>query len=108
MENKVKDNQQTTQNLILQELDQRVVLRFKKIKGKNKTCIYGLEKVLDKPKLEDFLKNIKKKLACGGLFTEDDDKIMMIEFMGDHREKIKKILIDEKIIAADKIDLKGA
>jgi len=103
-----KDNQQTIQNSILQELDKRVVLRFKKVKGKNKTCIYGLEKVLDKPKLEEFLKTIKKNLGCGGLFTEDDEKIMMVEFMGDHREKIKKILINEKIIAADKIDLKGA
>ena len=59
MENN-KDNQQANQNSILEEIDKRVVLRFKKVKGKNKTCIYGLDKILDKPKLNEFLKNIKK------------------------------------------------
>ena len=107
MENN-KDNQQANQNSILEEIDKRVVLRFKKVKGKNKTCIYGLDKILDKPKLNEFLKNIKKNLGCGGLITEDDDKVPMIEFMGEHREKIKNIIINEKIITADKIDLKGA
>ncbi len=92
----------------LEQLDKKIIIKYKKIRGKNKTCIYGLEKIINGDKLNDFLKNIKKKLACGGVITEDDDKVYMIEFMGDHRIKIKNIIIEEKLLAENKIELKGA
>jgi translation initiation factor 1 (eIF-1/SUI1) len=95
-------------NSLLTEIDKKIVLRFKKLKGKNKTCVYNLDKFMEQPKVEDFLKKIKKKLGCGGVITEDDDKIPNIEFMGDHRVIIKEILINEKIAPSDKIELKGA
>jgi translation initiation factor 1 (eIF-1/SUI1) len=104
MENIQQNNQQN----ILNEFDKKVILKYKKIKGKNKTNIYGLEKILENCKLDEFLKKIKKKLGCGGIITVDDDKIYIIEFMGDHRLKIKQILIDEKIVSEDKIEMKGA
>ena len=92
---------------LLDEYDRKITIRFKKIKGKNKTCIYGLEKVLDNNKISDFLKKIKKRLGCGGVQSEDDDKNKMIEFMGDHREILKEIIIEENIMSKDKIELKG-
>ena len=93
---------------VLEELDKKITIKFKKFKGKNKTYVYGLENILDNQKLEEFLKKIKKKLACGAVFTEDSEKIKMIEIMGDHRLKIKEIIIDDKLITEDKIEMKGA
>ncbi len=98
------DNQQN----ILNELDKKIILKYRKIKGKNKTHIYGIEKVLDAEKLEDFLKKIKKKLGCGGVVSEDEEKTYVIEFMGDHRLKIKEMLLEEKVLPSNKIEMKGA
>jgi len=97
-------NQQT----VLEELDKKITLKFKKFKGKNKTFVYGIENILDEQKIEDFIKKIKKKLGCGGVFTEDEDNVKMIEFMGDHRIKIKELIIEDKLISEDKIEMKGA
>lgn len=101
------ENVSTPQN-VLEEFDKKITLKFKKFKGKNKTYVYGLENILDEHKLEEFLKKLKKKLACGGVITEDDEKVKMIEFMGDHRLKIKEIILDDKLITEDKIEMKGA
>lgn len=101
------DNGSNSQN-VLEGLDQKITIKFKKFKGKNKTYIYGLESLLDNQKLDDFLRKIKKKLGCGGVLTEDEDKIQMIEFMGDHRLKIKEIILEDKLIEENKIEMKGA
>lgn len=100
-------------NNMLNELDKKVILKFKRVKGKNKTNIYGLENIItEETKLDEFLTKIKKKLGCGGVKSKakDDNNvdITVIEFMGDHRLKIKQILIEEKIIADNKIEIKGA
>ncbi len=56
--------------------------------GKTITIIEGLdEKSID---IKSLLKKFKKKLACGG--TYKDGKI---ELQGDHRLKVKKMLIEE-------------
>ncbi len=96
------------ENNLLSEIDKKITIRCKKIKGKNKTCVYNLDKFMEQDKVEEFLKKIKKKLGCGGLITEDDDNITNIEFMGDHRNTIKEILVNDKIAASNKIELKGA
>lgn len=98
----------STQQNVLEELDKKIIIKFKKFKGKNKTYVYGLENLLDEQKLEEFLKKIKKKLACGCVFTEDAEKVKMIEIMGDHRLKIKEIIVEDKLITEDKIEMKGA
>jgi translation initiation factor 1 (eIF-1/SUI1) len=97
------------QQNIFNELDKKVILKYKRVKNKNKTYVYGLEKMItDKDKMEDFLKKIKKKLGCGGIQGVDEEKNNYVEFMGDHRIKIKDILVEEKIITEDKIEMKGA
>lgn len=98
----------TDEKVLLNQIDTKVIMKFKKFKGKNKTYIYNLDQVLEKQKLDDFLKKIKKKLGCGGVFSVDDQSVKMIEFMGDHREKIKEFLLEDKVIASDKIEIKGA
>lgn len=52
--------------------------------GKNTTIIEG---VTDRPK--EVLKFLKSKLACGGTFKDNH-----LELQGDHRMKIKKLLLE--------------
>ena len=62
--------------------------------GKKMTIVEGIEKGSDPSKITKILKS---KLACGGTLKEG-----RIELQGDHRKKVKKVLIkngfaDEKI-----------
>lgn len=88
------------------EIEKKLFILYKKIKGKNKTIIYGFD--LEKPIVDDFLSKIKKKLGCGGFITKDESAIPIIEFMGDHRTKIRDYIIQEKYFPNVRIDLKGA
>jgi len=66
---------------------QRLVVRAEKRRwGKMVTVIDGLDKSLDGRKVA---KDLKRKLACGGTFKDG-----RIELQGDHRGKIKQILIE--------------
>ena len=57
----------------------------KKRYGKIVTVVSGFEKEID---LKKIAKSLKNELACGGTFHERS-----IELQGDHRKKIKKILV---------------
>ena len=67
----------------------------KKRYGKIVTIVSGFGKGIDVKKTAKALKN---ELACGGTFKEDS-----VELQGDHRDKIKPILVkmgfDEEAIA---------
>ena len=54
--------------------------------GKYVTIIEGIE---EKTNPKDLAKKLKTKLACGGTFKNG-----RIELMGDHRRKLKDILIN--------------
>jgi translation initiation factor 1 len=54
--------------------------------GKFVTIIEGIE---EKANPKDLIKKLKTKLACGGTLKEG-----RIELMGDHRRKIKQLLVD--------------
>ena len=58
----------------------------KKRYGKIVTIVSGFEKGIDMKKIAKALKN---ELACGGTFHEDS-----VELQGDHRNKIKSILVE--------------
>jgi translation initiation factor 1 len=58
----------------------------KKKYGKTVTLISGFEKDIGIKKIAKALKN---ELACGGTFRED-----MIELQGDHKKKVKPILVE--------------
>ncbi len=53
--------------------------------GKTVTLISGFDKSVD---IEQLGKELKRKLACGGT-----TKNGVIELQGDHREKVKELLI---------------
>ena len=68
--------------------EQKIKIRtVKRRYGKISTVVEGMD-----PKgvnLKDLTKKLKSKLACGGTLKDD-----VIELQGDHKEKVKKILID--------------
>lgn len=65
---------------------QKVIVRVEKRSyGKIVTLIEGIEENI----AENLLKDLKKKLGCGGTYKDG-----RIELQGDHRTKIKDLLIE--------------
>lgn len=64
--------------------------------GKKMTIVEGVDKESDPGKI---IKALKSKLACGGTMKEGK-----IELQGDHRAKVKKILIQNGF-ADDRIEV---
>ncbi len=58
----------------------------KKKYGKIVTVISGFEKDIE---IKKIAKSLKNRLACGGTYKDN-----IIELQGDHRKKVKPILID--------------
>ncbi|MDI6720868.1 MAG: translation initiation factor [Candidatus Aenigmarchaeota archaeon] len=56
--------------------------------GKYMTVIKGIDK--KKIDIRDLMKKLKSKLACGGTYKNDE-----ITLQGDHRDRIKSVLITE-------------
>lgn len=56
--------------------------------GKHMTIIKGIDTT--KIDVRTLLKKLKSKLACGGTYKNDQ-----IELQGDHRERVKDLLIKE-------------
>lgn len=56
--------------------------------GKYMTIIKGIDTT--KIDVKTLMKKLKSKLACGGTYKNDE-----IELQGDHRERVKDILIKE-------------
>jgi len=74
---------------IMAKEDQKIkVTLIQKRYGKYMTIVRGIDsKKID---LKDLMKKLKSKLACGGTYKNGE-----IELQGDHRDRVKKILIDE-------------
>ncbi len=56
--------------------------------GKSMTVIKGID--TSKIDVKSLMKKLKSKLACGGTYKNDE-----IELQGDHRDRVKEILIKE-------------
>ncbi|MCD6590422.1 MAG: stress response translation initiation inhibitor YciH [Candidatus Aenigmarchaeota archaeon] len=70
---------------IAKEEEKIRVSSVKKRYGKAVTIIEGISKDVDN---KNVLKELKKKLACGGTLKNN-----VIELQGDHRKKIKTVLV---------------
>ncbi len=57
----------------------------KKRYGKIVTLVSGFESGID---IKKIAKELKNRLACGGTFREN-----MVELQGDHRKKVKEVLV---------------
>ncbi len=97
-------------NLLLPEEERienvTIHIRIKqRTKKKKTTLIEGLENVVD---LKKFIKHLSKQLACGGAVTKDKDTDMtVLKFQGDHKDFIKKFLIDNEIVTSENIITHG-
>ncbi|MFH1631164.1 MAG: translation initiation factor [Candidatus Aenigmatarchaeota archaeon] len=56
--------------------------------GKSMTVIKGID--ASKIDIRELMKKLKSKLACGGTYKNEE-----IELQGDHRDRVKNILIKE-------------
>lgn len=67
---------------------QKIIIRPERKKFRR---IYTIIEGIDKKEidLDQLAKELKNKLACGGTAKED-----RIELQGDHRQKVKKLLIE--------------
>jgi translation initiation factor 1 len=73
----------------LAKTDQSIQVALdKKRYGKMMTVISGFDKEIDLKKIS---KSLKNKFACGGTF---DKEKRLVELQGDHKEKVKKALIE--------------
>ncbi|HIQ51187.1 MAG TPA: stress response translation initiation inhibitor YciH [Nautiliaceae bacterium] len=77
---------------------QKIKIKMEKRKfGREVTLIEGIdEKSVD---MKELLKTLKKSLGCGGTFKDG-----VIELQGDHRYRVKEILIKEGFLA-DNIEI---
>jgi translation initiation factor 1 len=56
--------------------------------GKHMTIIQGID--ASQIDMKDLIKKLKTKLACGGTYKNNQ-----IELQGDHRQRVKKLLVVE-------------
>lgn len=110
-----------TPDNILNEIDKRIKLRFMKEKRTSRTYIEGIEKFFDEEKIKEIMQQIKKKLSTS-YFKRTEDEVdedskskknnlqkttkasdIAHGFSGDHKERIKSILVDTYKIPEEKI-----
>ena len=85
------ESQQDLLNLI----DRRIKLRFLKEKKASRTYIEGLDKFFETNSIKEMVKKIQKKLSTGyNSLSDTEGNITSHGFNGDHKERIKKILIE--------------
>jgi translation initiation factor 1 len=68
---------------------QKHFLYFQKEKRRGKTVTLVGEFFLNENDATDLLKNLKKKLGCGGAYKEN-----MMEFQGDIKIKLRELLVE--------------
>ena len=70
------------------------------------TSIQNLDK--DNMNLKKFVKSLRKKFSCNGHISKDEKLGDVVVFQGDHREKIKLILVSDHGYEEEDIILHGA
>lgn len=73
---------------IAKEAQKITVSLTQKAFGKNMTIVKGIDS--SKIDIRQLLKKLKSKLACGGTYKNEE-----IELQGDHRKRVKEILVKE-------------
>lgn len=91
-----------TENTILNDIDKKITLKFFKEKKTSRTYIEGLEDFINQKEIIKLVTSLKKKLGTGMLEKDIDNK-KVYGFQGDHRDRIRNILITEIKIAGDRI-----
>lgn len=85
---------------ISKEIDKKVTIKFLKEKKTSRTYIQGIDGFLQQEKIDEMVKDLKKKLGTG-LFKNENG----YGFQGDHRDNIKKYLLSNTTIPDAKIKI---
>ena len=80
---------------------EKIHIRLQTMGNRKITIIQDLDSDLD---LKRICKNMKKVFSCNGNITEDEKMGHIIQLQGDHRETVKKWLIDNEIVPSTEID----
>lgn len=91
-------------NNIFEDEDKKIILKFFKEKKTSRTYIYGLHDFMTDEEVVKFVMYLKKKLGTG-IIKKENDGIIEYGFQGDHKERIKKILISDTSIPEEKIKI---
>ncbi|MGC9079434.1 MAG: stress response translation initiation inhibitor YciH [Nanopusillaceae archaeon] len=75
----------TTTKEIEKEFQKIIIKAERRSYGKIVTVIRGIDETVAK----ETLKELKHKLGCGGTYKDN-----VIELQGDHRDKLKKLLVE--------------
>src|SRR5665647_1545135 len=81
--------------------DHKITLHFVQRNGKKGwTNVKGLDKFnFDDAGLENFSKFVKKRMGCNStIIIDEEQKQKYLQFQGDQREGIKKILLEKKVV----------
>ena len=73
---------------LVKETQKIKIIVVKKRYGKKATIVKGLEN--SKIDVKNLLKKMKSTLACGGTYKNNE-----IELQGDHKHRVKEILVSE-------------
>jgi translation initiation factor 1 len=88
--------------------DTVVHLRCQKRNGrKSITTIQGLVEHMDADKLKKFLSILQKQLSTGGAIVNDKEYGQIIQVNGDHRTRIRTLLVQEELVPNEQIKLHG-
>ena len=87
---------------ILAELDKKIRLKFIKEGKASRTYIIGLESFFSEDMVQTIVQRIKKSISTS-YFKKVEDERICHGYNGDHRIRIRKILVDDYKIPTDKI-----
>jgi translation initiation factor 1 len=73
---------------IAKEAQKIIISMVPKRFGKEMTTVKGVD--ASKINVRELLKKLKSKLGCGGTYKNDE-----IELQGDHRQRVKELLLKE-------------
>ncbi len=87
---------QESERDILKDIDRKIVLTFFKEGKTSRTYVSGLIDFLTENEIEKFTKSLKTKLGAGLLKRKlnDKDKYDSYGYNGDHKEKIRDLLLE--------------
>jgi translation initiation factor 1 (eIF-1/SUI1) len=93
-------NLENKSDKILKELDEKIILHCRQVKGKKKTNVKGLDQILiDDEEMLQMISKIKKQYGCGGILMEDKS----MDFNGDQRYSIRDFLLERNLIEKERI-----
>ena len=89
---------------LVNDIDKIIIIRWVKEKKTNRTYVSGLHDFLEVEIINKLVKKIKERLGTGSLKSDTSGGIIY-GFQGEHKEKIKKFLLENTEIPESRIKI---